>query len=56
MPESIQLQEVVAPTDEVKDLIKRAFDIFRDNVNKNLPDTGVEGSSVLAGLYGKKVR
>lgn len=34
----LKLQSVVAPTQDVKDLVERAFDIFKSNVATNIPE------------------
>ncbi|XP_042224093.1 chitooligosaccharidolytic beta-N-acetylglucosaminidase-like isoform X1 [Homarus americanus] len=52
--ESLTLQGVTAPNDEIKQLIKKAFHIFKDHVAKNLPEEG--GRPLLMGPFRKKTR
>lgn len=53
LSESLALRNVTALTDEVKDLIKKAFDIFKSNVDQIVPDGA--GRPITMGPFRKKV-
>ncbi|KAK8731345.1 hypothetical protein OTU49_007558, partial [Cherax quadricarinatus] len=51
--ESLTLRGITAPTDQVKELVEKAFHIFRDNVGKNIPEGG--GKATVMGPFHKQV-
>ncbi|XP_045602908.2 chitooligosaccharidolytic beta-N-acetylglucosaminidase [Procambarus clarkii] len=53
LAEALTLRGVAGPTDEVKQLVTKAFDIFKENVNNNIPETG--GKPMVLGPFSRQV-